>query len=56
MDKRDRYWGIRLLAMALKAREDGDLVTAELLTDDAIEQLIRAKEQRESVYFVQRAS
>ena len=36
MDHRaDEYWGILLLEMAQDARADGDLVTAELLTQAA---------------------
>jgi hypothetical protein len=35
--KGDEYWGIVLLEMAHDAREDGDLVTAELLTAAAME-------------------
>ena len=31
----DEYWGILLLEMAQDARADGDLVTAELLTQAA---------------------
>jgi hypothetical protein len=35
-DKTDEYWGTLLLQMAQDAREDGDSVTAELLTDAAM--------------------
>jgi hypothetical protein len=39
MDRMDRkaddYWGPLLLAMAWDARQEGDLVTAELLLDEA---------------------
>ena len=37
-----RDWGIRLLAMAIKAREDGDVLTAELFTADAMHHLIQS--------------
>ena len=35
-EKNDEYWGIMLLEMAENARQDGDFVTAELLTTAAI--------------------
>jgi hypothetical protein len=35
-DKADEYWGTLLLAMAQDARQDGDLVTAELLFAEAM--------------------
>ena len=34
--KGDEYWGTLLLAMAQDARQDGDLVTAELLFTEAM--------------------
>ena len=34
--KADEYWGTLLLAMAQDARQDGDLVTAELLFAEAM--------------------
>jgi hypothetical protein len=34
--KGDEYWGTLLLAMAQDARQDGDLVTAELLFAEAM--------------------
>ena len=34
--KADDYWGTLLLAMAQDAREDGDLVTAEVLFAEAM--------------------
>ena len=40
MDRMDRkaddYWGPLLLAMAWDARQEGDLVTAELLLEEAM--------------------
>jgi len=33
--KADDYWGSLLLAMVWDARQEGDLVTAELLLDEA---------------------
>ena len=35
-DRTDEYWGIMLLEMAEDARQDGDFVTAELLTSAAM--------------------
>ena len=32
----DEYWAVMLLEMAEDARQDGDIVTAELLTDAAM--------------------
>ena len=34
--KTDAYWAVMLLKMAEDARQDGDIVTAELLTDAAM--------------------
>jgi hypothetical protein len=34
--KTEKYWGTVLLQMALESRQEGDLVTAELLGDHAI--------------------